>query len=317
MPGSAWGFILGTAAGLALAIGGTACTSEPSRSGSNQSTRRAAPSPTSVRHYAGGTNSNQRLALSLGFDVMDITGSGANPGSTKTIVDALPEGVQALIWVGNLDNTSCASPDYTTAEFRALVRTMATDRKVFGYYIADEPHPLTCVRAAADIRARADYLHAHSRFQKAFIVIQDGDGPCGSNLGCEFAALRPAETHVDLIGLDPYPCHYDSSGDPAPCNYSLIDQRVAAATANGIPRSAIVPLIQTFGQEDRIGGPVYYRTPSTSELNAILSTWNRLVPRPVLDFAYNFGVQCSTTCPAPQALANHPELRTLIRAHNR
>jgi len=313
MTASVAAVILGTAAAVVIAVGATACSSGSSKTVSERSIR----SPPSTRHYALGTNFDQRLALSLGFDVMDITGSDSHPRSTKAIVDALPAAVRALIWVGNLDNTDCTSPPYTTAEFRALVDTMAADRKVYGYYIADEPHPRTCTNAAADIRARADYLHAHSSFQKAFIVIQDGSGPCGSNVGCEFEALQPSHTHVDLIGLDPYPCHYDSSGDAAPCNYGLIEQRVDAATANGIPLSTIVPVVQAFGQERRVGGAVFYRTPSNDELRTILATWHTLVPRPTLDVAYTFGVQCSTTCPAPQTLANHPELRSLIRAHNR
>jgi hypothetical protein len=270
-----------------------------------------------TRHFAAETAYDQSVALSLGFDVMDIAGSHSNPSGTKAIVDALPPGTQALIWVGNLDNTNCTTPGYTTAQFQALVDAMATDTKVYGYYIADEPHPLTCTNALTDIRARADYLHTHSSFEKAFIVVQDGAGPCGSNLGCEFRALQPANTDVDLIGLDPYPCHYDSLGNPVPCDYSLINQRVAAATANGIPLRIIVPVFQTFGQEGRVGGSVYYRTPGTSELSTILSTWDSLVPNPAMDYAYTFGVQCSTTsCPAPQALANHPELQPLVQAHN-
>ena len=78
-----------------------------------------------------------------------------------------------------------------------------------------------------------------------------------------------------------------------------------------------MPLLQTFGQAGRADGDVYYRMPTPSELNAILATWDRLVPHPVLDAAYSFGVQCSTTCRAPQALVNHPELQATIRAHNR
>jgi hypothetical protein len=284
--------------------------------GAHIETPAAPTSAPATRHYALGTNSDQELALSLGFDVMDITGSHTDPSGTKATVDALPAGVQALIWVGNLDNTNCRTPAYTTARFEALVDAMATDRKVYGYYLADEPHPQTCTHAVADIRARADYLHAHSSFQKAFIVVEDGPGPCGPHPGCEFNALRPANTHVDLIGLDPYPCRYDSAGNAAPCDYGLIDQRVAAATANGVPRSMIVPLFQTFGQEGRKGGSVYYRIPSRSELTTILSTWSSLVPTPAIDAAYPFGVQCSTTCPAPQALENHPELQPIIRARN-
>jgi hypothetical protein len=270
-----------------------------------------------TKHYAAGTSHDQSLALSFGFDLMDIAGSHRNPRATKAIVDALPPGVQALIWTGNLDNTNCVTPGYTTARFQALVDAMATDPKVYGYSISDEPHPARCTNAVADVRARADYLHAHSSFQKAFIVIEDGYVNCGSHLGCEFRALQPAYTHVDLIGLDPYPCHYGSPGYPAPCDYDLIKQRVAAATANGIPLRMIVPVFQTFGQEGSIGVPVYYRTPTPSELNSILSTWESLVPDPAMDYAYSFGVECSRiTCPAPQALQYQRELQPLIRAHN-
>ena len=276
-------------------------------------TARSAPA---TRHYAFGTNRNQRQALSLGFDVMDITGSGSNPRRTKSIVDALPERVQGMIWVGNLDNTDCSTPGYTTRQYRALVDALARDRKVYGFYLADEPHPQACTHAAADIRARADYLHARSAFEKAFIVVQDGAGPCGSSLGCEFEALAPAKTHVDLVGLDPYPCHY-AGGDTVPCDYGLIRERVEAATSHGVPARAIVPLFQEFGQQGRVGGPTYYRMPDPGELRAILSTWSSLVPSPSLDAAYAFGVQCSTTCPAPQALANHAELQPVVRAYNR
>jgi hypothetical protein len=246
---------------------------------------------------------------------MDITGSASDPRGTKAIVDALPQSVQGMIWVGNLDNTDCSTPGYTTSQYRALVDALARDSKVYGFYLADEPHPLTCENAAADIRARADYLHAHSAFEQAFIVVQDGGGPCGSSLGCEFDALAPAKTHVDLVGLDPYPCHYTGS-TPAPCDYGLIGDRVKAATSHGVPVRAIVPLFQEFGQQGRVGGPVYYRMPAPDELRTILSTWSSLVPSPSLDAAYTFGVQCSTTCPAPQALANHSGLQPAVRAYN-
>jgi hypothetical protein len=303
--------ILAGAAALMFALAASSCGS-----GSSPRTS-AAPAPAGVEHYAGGTRSDLRRALSLGFDVMDVAGSTSDPGGTKRIVDSLPPGVRALIWVGNLDNTDCTTPGYTEAQVRALVDAMARDRKVYGYYIADEPHPLVCPRAAAEIRARADYVHERSSFQKAFIVVQDGSGPCGGSLGCEFRALQPASTHVDLVGLDPYPCHYDERGAAVPCDDHLIDERVAAATANGIAPDRIVPLFQAFGQSGRVGGPVYYRMPTPREFGEILATWRRLVPDPPLDYLYTLGVQCSTTCPAPQSLANHPELQPLVRAHNR
>jgi hypothetical protein len=288
-----------------------------SEAGSNQPELAISYTATGTVHYAIGSSENQSIALSMGFNVMDIAGTGS-PADTEAVVDALPPGIQALISVVNIDNDNCTTPDYPSAEYQALVDAMANDPKVYGYYIADEPHPLVCPNAASDIRARADYLHAHAPGQQAFIVVQDGSGPCGTNLGCEFSALQPANTHVDLIGLDPYPCHYDSLGNPVPCDYSLINQRVGTALANGIPLGIIVPLFQTFGQEGRTdGATVFYRTPSASELSTILSTWNSVVPDPPMDYAYTVTVQCTTTsCPAPQALENQPELQPAILTHN-
>jgi hypothetical protein len=275
------------------------------------------PTPAPKLHFATGTKQNQSLALSLGFDVMDVSGSHTDPSETKSTVDALPAGVRALIWVGNLDNSNCTTPGYSDAQYQALVDALGNDPKVYGWYISDEPHPLTCTNAVSDIRGRADYLHAHSSFQKAFIVVVDGSHRCGIDLGCEYRALQPANTDVDLVGLDPYPCHYGSSGNPVPCNYGLISTRVSLALANGTPLAAIVPLIQTFGQEGRTSGSVYYRTPSPDELSTILSTWAAAVPAPPFEYAYSFGTQCSSTsCPAPQALDNHPELQPIMRAHN-
>src|SRR5581483_6743826 len=123
-------------------------------------------------------------------------------------------GGKALVWVGNLDNASpgsaCPAPGFSFGQFRAQVDALRRNPRVYGYYVADEPHPTVCSGAAADIRARADYIHAEAPGQTAFIVVQDGSVVCGSALGCEYRALRPARTHVDLVGLDPYPCHYDS-----------------------------------------------------------------------------------------------------------
>ena len=314
MRGSALRAALGVAVVAAVAVG-AACGSARSTTGSTVSDVSAARS---VAHYTSGTNSDQAAALSPGFNIMDTTGSESHPAVTKAHVDALPKAARALVWTGNLDNTDCTTPRVTTPQFQALVRKLAKDRKVYGYYLSDEPHPLTCTNAVADIRSRSNYVHAHSKFQKTFVVVQDGSGPCGTNLGCEFNALRPARSHLDLIGLDPYPCHYDSTGQSVPCDYGLINDRVSAALSNGVPLRAIVPVFQTFGQERRVGGgQIFYRTPTPDELTTILSTWNELVPKPALDYTYTFGVQCSSTCPAPQALSNHPELQPLMQTHNR
>src|SRR6266545_3300138 len=52
------------------------------------------PSSSVTKHYSANTNSNQSLAVSLGFNVVDIAASTSNPSNTKTNVDGLPSGVQ-------------------------------------------------------------------------------------------------------------------------------------------------------------------------------------------------------------------------------
>ena len=268
-------------------------------------------------HYTTNIGSNQSLALSLGFNLFDVGGSQNNPSGVNTTVNNLPTGVKALVWVGNLDNTNC-TPGFSYTQFTAQVDALKNNSRVFGYYLADEPHPSICPSAASDILARADYIKAHAPNQKSFILVLDGSNMCGANLGCEYAALAPANTHVDYIGIDPYPCHYAADQvTPVPCDNNVITQRVTSAMANGIPLSAIVPTFQAFGQTGRTDGKsVYYRLPSSSELSNMLNVWAELVPNPAFDYSYTFGVQCSTSCPAPQAISNTPDIQSVLFDHN-
>jgi hypothetical protein len=273
-------------------------------------------------HAAFNTQGDVVELLALGFNLFDITGSKTDPASTLALVNALPEGTQALVWLGNLGNApkgkTCPPPGFSEAEFQAQVDVLANNPKVFGYNLSDEPHPANCPEAPTAIRARADYIHTHAPGQKTYITILDGSNMCPEGMGCEYYALRPEITHIDLIGLDPYPCHFDRIGQPAVCDTSMISQRVQSAIANGIPVSAIVPVFHASGQEGRLDGKsIFYRTPTTAEFQDMLDLWNSLVPNPVFDFAYTWGIQCTaSSCPAPQSLKNHPELQLLIQQHN-
>jgi hypothetical protein len=282
-------------------------------------------SPTSVAqttlHFASNTSSTVSQAISNGFNLVDVTGSTSNPNTTLNTLNALPSGVQGLVWVGNLDNapvgSACPSPGFTTAQFQNLVNALASSPKVYGYYVSDEPHPSVCPSAASDIAARADYIRQVAPGQKSFIIVQDGSGVCGASLGCEFSALNPGNSHVDYIGVDPYPCHY-SGGTAVPCDNSAIVSRFNSAISGNVPLSAIVPVFQTFGQEGRTDGKaVFYRTPSTAELQSMLDTWASLAPTPAFDYSYTWGTQCSvTSCLSPQALVNQPALAAVMKSHN-
>ena len=278
--------------------------------------------PIGPYHYAFNTQAGMADLIALGFNLFDITGSKTNPASILALVNALPEGTQALVWVGNLGNApmgqSCPAPGFSDAEFKAVVNILANNPKVFGYNLSDEPHLSVCPEAANAIQARSDYIHAHAPGQKTYITILDGSNMCPEGEGCEYRAFRPEITHVDLFGLDPYPCHFDSAGQPVVCDISKISGRVQSAIANGIPGSAIIPVFQAFGQEGRLDGKsIYYRTPTTREFQDMLDLWKSLVPNPVFDIAYTWGIQCTkSSCVAPQSLKNHPELQLLIKQHN-
>lgn len=255
-------------------------------------------------HFTVNLKGSYGAATAAGFNVFDVAGSTSNPLGVKSKLNALPAGTKAMIWVGNLDNSS-ATPGFTLAQFKAQVNALASDSRVYGYFISDEPHPRKFPLAAAHVRERADYIRANAPGQKSFIVVADGTNNCGGPLGCEYAALAPSKTHVDLIGIDSYPCHLG-----APCAYSKITERVNVAVKSGIPESAQVPVYQAFGQEGKTGA--YYRTPTSAELTQMLDTWRAALPGAVLDYAYTWGTQTS----APQALSNHPNLVSVVKAHN-
>ena len=308
--------------GVVLAMQGRAAPVVPRGDTNVSPTATATEGTTTTSHYAVNVRGHVGLAAALGFNLFDVRGRKSHLARVRAVIAALPVGTKALIWVGNLDNapvgSSCPAPGFTYSQFAAQVNALAHNPRVFGYYIADEPHPGVCPNAANDIKARADYIHSHAPGQYAFILILDGAAMCGSDLGCEYRALQPALSDVDYVGLDPYPCHYDSAGNNVPCDVGMITARVAAAESNGIPVNAIVPVFQTFGQQGRSDGvSPYYRLPTASELTAMLTNWASLVPHPAFDYSYTFGVQCTAlSCPAPQAIASEPSLQAVVSAHN-
>ena len=148
-------------------------------------------------------------------------------------------------------------------------------------------------------------MRAVAPSQKSFIVVLDGSKYCNGGLGCEYAALAPSKTHVDIVGVDSYPCSIGSA-----CKFNKITERVNAAVNAGIPRSRIAPVYQAFGQEGKANP--YYRMPTAAELETMLATWKANVPSPVLDYAYSWGAQSSS----PQALVNYRQQQAVVKTHN-
>jgi hypothetical protein len=240
------------------------------------------PDPITTLHYApnGNFNGTTYLPGAEGFNVADV--------SSPDQLAALPPGVQGLVWVGTTGGA--------TASFQATINSFKGAPNLFGFYVADEPSSSV---PAANLMAEADYIHATIPGAKAFMVEQNF-----SDITSPVFDFTPANTHMDLFGLDPYPVRSDVPGN---VDYSIIPAYVHAAEAAGIPQSEIVPVYQAFGGYS--GGP--WILPTAAQEQTILSTWGSLVPNPVFDFAYSWGVQSGD-----QALSTSPDLQAVFAAHN-
>jgi hypothetical protein len=238
--------------------------------------------PMTKLHYTANTNivGNIYQPGSIGFNLADV--------SSVAEVDALPIGVKALVYLGYT-----AGADAT---FQSLVAPFIGDPNVYGFYLADEPYS-TDVNAA-NLKAESDYIHTHVPGTKTFIVLVNE----WDDINPVFK-FNPANTGVDLFGVDPYPVQTQYGG----ANYSIINTAVKAAVAQGIPINQIVPVYQAFGG----GGYDSWIVPTANQEQAILSTWGSLVPTPAFDYVYSWGIQNGDT-----ALSDTPALQQVFAAHN-
>ena len=234
--------------------------------------------PTTALHYtANGNFVNGVYAPGAdGFNLADV--------SSVSELNALPPGVKGLVYLGLTNGAD--------ANFQATVSAFKNNPNLYGFYIADEPGG----GLAANLKAEADWIHANVPGAKTFIVEQN----LGSDSNPDFV-YNPANTDIDLFGLDPYPIK------PSGVDYSVITTAVSAAEAAGIPLADIVPVYQAFGG----GGYSEWTLPTPAQETEILSTWGGSVPNPVFDYAYSWGVQDGDT-----ALSEVPGLQAIFAAHN-
>ena len=226
-----------------------------------------------------------------GFNLADV-GSNAETA-------ALPSGVKGLAWVG-----TCNGADAT---FQSFINSFAGDPKVFGFYLMDEPDPSSC--PAANLKAESDWVHVVDSSWKTFIIEQD---LAGTNAPSYQGGYSPANSDIDLYGLDPYPCRTENPA-AAPCAYNWINLAVTAAQAEGIPVADMVPVYQAFGLGTWVDdGGGQYQLPTAAQEQQILSTWGSLLPTPVFDYAYSWGVQQNDV-----ALSDAPaDLGAVFATHN-
>jgi hypothetical protein len=168
----------------------------------------------------------------------------------------LPAGVKGLVWLGMTGGV--------TAAFEAAVDACIGSRNLYGFYLVDEPD--ASAPTAANLMAEADYIHAHVPGAETFMMEQN----LSSNTSQVFYYM-PANTHIDLFGLDPYPVN---TNVPNNLDYNIIPLAVSTAEADGIKQQAIVPVYQAFGG----GGYSTYILPTAVQEQQILSTWGSLTP---------------------------------------
>jgi hypothetical protein len=248
-------------------------------------------------HYAPNGNFDGRgnyLPGKLGFNLADV--------SNVRQLNALPAGVMGLVWIGQ-----CNGVDGT---FLDSVRPFIGNSKLFGFYLADDPdprpanvmgpHARTCKAEA--LKAESDWIHANVPGAMTFIVLMNLSSPSAPSFENTY---DPVNAHVDLFGIDPYPCRTKSNG----CDFDMIDRYVAAAQAWGVPRTRMVPVFQAFGNG---GWRDQYALPEAWEMRQILARWRALIPNPVFDMTYSWGSQNGDT-----ALEGAPHLHAVVSAHIR
>jgi hypothetical protein len=241
-------------------------------------------------HYAANGNivNGQYVPGTDGFNLADV--------NDPSQLNSLPTGVKGLVYLGMVNGAD--------ATFQATVSSYAGDPNLYGFYLVDEPDPTGqwgTLATAANLKAESDWIHANLPGAKTFIVMMNMGTPEDPSY---VNTYNPANTDIDLYGLDPYPVRPQFTGG---VDYNVIPAAVNAAETAGIPLNDIVPVYQAFGGGDY----TTYALPTASQEQQILSTWGAVVPTPAFDYAYSWGTQVGDS-----ALVTSPDLQTVFSAHN-
>lgn len=248
--------------------------------------------PIAAWHYAANGNFDSHGTYApgaWGFNLADV--------STVNQLRALPAADRALIYVG-----VCVSPEQPafSSSFVPALERFIGDPRVFGFYLVDEPVATSC--PPQNLRADSDRIHSLFPGSRTFMVLRNvGTDSVPSYDG----AYTPQNTHVDLAGVAVYPVR-SGGGDP---DYTEIARGVAGAQRIGWPQRSLVPVYQTFGGGDWTNGTWVLPTPAQER--QILAAWARVLPRPVFDYSYSWGVQRKDS-----ALSTSRELQGVFARHN-
>jgi hypothetical protein len=239
-----------------------------------------APSPSGPvpYRYMYNSGSDQAVVAAAGWNLLDT-------GASKSEVDALPSGTKALVWVGDYDNSTCAW-QVSDAALTSQVTDMAGDPKVAGYFFSDEPDPNACPNAPAQHKARSDLIHNLDPGKFTLVVLDSNSGQ---------ASLDQIPLWVgvaDYAGLDPYPCYQGEA-----CDYSWIDENIAAADAAGLTYWGVV---QAFNDAT-------WRWPTPDEENHMLAQWAASAEKGYMTFAWTW---------AGSNLSSKPNLLAVLENFN-
>ncbi len=245
------------------------------------------PWPVTRLHYTPNNNfgrAGEYLPGRDGFNLVDID------ITAKSQLDSLPSGLRGLVYIGKCNGA--------TASFRSAVDAFAGDRKLFGFYVMDEPLPWKC--PPAHLLAENKWIHAHVPGARTFAILE--------NLGPQIAPTyagqyTPRNSGLDLVGIDPYPVR---SGVSSP-DFGEISRYVGAVEAHGWRPASIVPVYQTFGG----GGYSNWVLPSAAQERRMLAAWAAVIPAPAFDYAYSWGPQRGD-----RALSQSRALRAVFAAKN-
>lgn len=255
-----------------------------------------ADEPLTYRHFAANANIDSRGTFepgAFGFNLADV---GASPAQ----LSALPAGVRGLVWIGQCQGVN--------NRFISLLKPVLHHPKVFGFYLMDEPDPTgkwATACSPARLKAESDWIHKNDPGAKTFVVLLNLSSSSHPSFRPTYT---PANSHIDLFGVDPYPCRTELHG----CDLRMIGRYVKAAESAGVPATHIVPVYQAFGGgswPDDGGGK--YKLPTSSEETQILRTWASLIPHPAFDYAYSWGRQNGDV-----SLASSAALKRVFALHN-
>jgi hypothetical protein len=195
-----------------------------------------------------------------GYNLVDL-------GPYRSLIDALPAGQRALVWIGNYDQAACSFSRSNSEISRALTG-LARDPRVAGYYIADEADDAQpafgghCPDVLRQVAARSRLVHRLAPGVFTYEVVAEPS---------DFAAFAHA---TDVLGADPYPCRDDLF-----CDWATIPRYIAALRAAHVARYWGV--LQAFSGAG-------WRYPTPAELRTMIGQWERSDWQGEQTFSWNY-----------------------------